>query len=132
LEGAPESPAAGYSDVPKNTYYTTAVGWASANGIVNGIGGNRFDPNGNATREQVVTILFRYINYLGKDTSARANLSKYTDASSVSNFAKTAMQWAVAAGIMNGTSSTTLSPQLPTTREQLAALLVRMIHTYGL
>ena len=132
LEGEPESPAAGYSDVPKSTYYTTAVGWASANGIVNGIGGNRFDPNGNATREQVVTILFRYINYLGKDTSARANLSKYTDASSVSNFAKTAMQWAVAAGIMNGTSSTTLSPQLPTTREQLAALLVRMIHTYGL
>ena len=132
LEGRPASAPAGYSDVPGNTYYTTAVGWATANGIVYGIGGNRFDPNGYATREQVVAILFRYIGYHGKDNSSRKDLSKFTDAASISDYAKEPMQWAVSSGIMAGTSATTLSPMEATTREQLAALLVRMIHSYGM
>ena len=132
LEGQPASAPAGYSDVPGNTYYTTAVGWATANGIVYGIGGNRFDPNGYATREQVVAILFRYIGYHGKDNSSRKDLSKFSDAASISDYAKEPMQWAVSSGIMAGTSATTLSPMEATTREQLAALLVRMIHSYGM
>ena len=132
MQGQPKCPASGFSDVPGSTYYTTAVGWASANGIVNGVGGNRFDPNGIATREQVVTVLYRFIGYLGKNTSSAADLSRFTDASAVSRFAKTPMQWAVASGIMNGTSATTLSPQEATTREQLAALLIRLIQKYRL
>ena len=132
MQGQPKCPASGFSDVPGSTYYTTAVGWASANGIVNGVGGNRFDPNGIATREQVVTVLYRFIGYLGKNTSSAADLSRFTDDSAVSRFAKTPMQWAVASGIMNGTSATTLSPQEATTREQLAALLIRLIQKYRL
>ena len=65
LHRAAGSPSAAtgtaFSDVPSGAYYTDAVAWARANGMVNGIAGNRFDPNGNATRAQVATILHNYL-----------------------------------------------------------------------
>ena len=61
------------------------------------------------------------------DTSKRADLSEYTDAGSISEYARTAMQWANAEGILNGRTETTLSPKGVTTRAEYAAVLQRLV-----
>ena len=132
MEGSPECSSAGFSDVASGRYFAKAVDWAAANGIVLGVGNNRFAPDMIATREQTVTILYRYLQYLHKDVSAQDSLSRFTDAGAVSNFAKTPIRWAVAKGLMNGTSSHSLSPKDSITREQMTTLIVRAISTYGL
>ena len=126
------SPAVSYtnsfSDVPASAWYADGVAWASKNGIVTGVGGGKFNPNGNVTREQIATFLFRYAEYLGYNTSKRADLSRFPDSGSVSNFAKDAMSWAVATGILNGTTTndiTILAPKSPATRAQAASFLLR-------
>lgn len=133
LEGSPKSSKdSGFTDVPADQYYADAVDWAAENEIVNGMGGTLFEPNGPATREQLVTVLYRYAKYLGEDTSASASLSKFSDASRVGAYAQEAMQWAVGSGLVNGVTPTTLCPQNNTPREQLATLLIRLIDYYDL
>ncbi len=133
MEGSPSAnTTSAYSDVRVSSYYAQAVSWATENAIVYGVGDGKFNPNGEATREQVTTILYRYASYLNEDTSPSADLSGYRDSTSVSNYAKSAVQWAVATGLVKGTSSTTLSPKDSATREQLASLLIRLIDYYGL
>ena len=115
-------------DSPASAWYADGVAWASKNGIVTGVGGGKFNPNGNVTREQIATFLFRYAEYLGYNTSKRADLSRFPDSGSVSNFAKDAMSWAVATGILNGTTTndiTILAPKSPATRAQAASFLLR-------
>lgn len=133
LEGSPEGAAESvFTDVPRDMYYAQAVDWAAENGIVNGMGGTEFAPYGAATREQLVTVLYRYARYLQKDTSASAPLDQYTDRNHVGAFAVAPMEWAVGTGLVKGVTTTTLCPQNNTPREQLAALLVRLIDYYGL
>ena len=88
-------------------------------------GGEHFDPDAAITREQMAAILYRYAAYWELDVSAEADLSAYADASSVSGYAQAAMQWAVANGVINGTSATTLEPAGTATRAQAATVLVR-------
>lgn len=120
-----------FSDVPSNTYYSNGVIWATNNGIVNGIGDGKFNPHGNVTREQIAVFLYRYATYYGYDTSKHADLSTYPDAGNISDYAKSAMSWAVAEQIINGISSvngpTVLSPRSSATRAQTAAFLKRFI-----
>ena len=125
-EGEPEAPANTFSDVKAGTWYSDAVSWASANGVVNGVGNNKFDPDGNITREQMATILYRYCIGKGIDTSKQASLSGFPDADKVSSYAKTAMQWTVAEGIIGG-SDGMLLPQGNATRAQVATILMRFI-----
>ncbi len=115
-----------FTDVPSGQWYTSAVAWAAANGIVGGVGNNKFDPNGNITREQMAAILYRYAQKLGLDTSARADLSGFPDGGKVSAYAKDAIRWAVAEGLING-SDGKLLPQGNATRAQVAAILMRFI-----
>ena len=70
-----------------------------------------FGPNDTITREQMATILYRYAQYKGYDTTARADLSKYTDAARVGSWAAEAIRWSNAEGLVNGTSATTLTPR---------------------
>lgn len=117
-----------FSDVPKSAWYANSVIWASKHNIVSGVGGGRFNPDGNVTREQVATFLFRYAAYRGYDTSRRANLSAFPDRGSVSSFAKDAMSWAVAEDVINGTvinDVTVLAPQNNANRGQAASFLMR-------
>ena len=123
-EPAVEEKAA-FTDVADGSYYAAAVAWAAKNGIVNGVSETSFDPDASITREQMAAILYRYASYCKVDVSAAADLSGYADASAVSDYAKTAMQWAVAGGVMNGTSATTLDPSGTATRAQAATVLVR-------
>ena len=125
-EGSPEGYENHFTDVPAGTWYTDAVAWANAEQVVNGVGENRFSPNASVTREQMVTILHRYARAHDVDVDARDDLSAFSDADSVSDYARDAMQWAVAAGIING-SNGRLIPQSSATRAQVAAILYRYL-----
>ncbi len=126
----PQTVAPSFSDVEPHKWYTNAIAWAAENSIVGGVGNNRFDPNGSITREQLATILYRYTASMGNDCSAKADLSSFPDAAKVSAWARDAMQWAVAEGLING-SGGKLLPGGNATRTQVAAILIRYIDKYG-
>lgn len=115
-----------FADVAENTWYTDPVAWASNAGIVNGTSAATFSPDAPVTREQFAAMLYRYMDYIGEDVSASANLSRYADASSVSPYAEGAMSWAVAEGIINGRTATTLEPAGNCTRAEVAAMIARV------
>ena len=127
LAGAPAPKGVNtFSDVPGGTWYTDAVTWAAENGVVSGIGGGCFAPNSNVTREQWAVILFNYAHSCGYDVGARADLSAFPDAGSVSGWAQDALSWANAAGLINGTvygGRTILDPQGSASRAQVAMIL---------
>ena len=129
LEGTPAVSTSGtFADVTAGRYYTDAVEWASANGIVGGYGNGRFGPNDPITREQFAAMLWRYAKSEGYDVSVgeNSNILSYTDAADVSEYAITAIQWACGTGIINGTGDgSTLSPQDAATRAQAAMMLMR-------
>ena len=108
-----------------NAYYATAVYWARMNGIVAGYSDELFGPNDTITREQMATILYRYAQHKGYDTTAKADLSRFTDTAQVGSYAVETIRWANAEGLVNGTSATTLSPKGSATRAQVASILTR-------
>ena len=113
-----------FTDVESGTWYTDAVLWAAQNGIVNGLGENTFAPMNTLTREQLVTMLYRYAEAEGYDVSAAADLSGYPDAGKVQTYAQEAMSWAVAEGIVEGMDGN-LNPAGHATRAQIATILMR-------
>ena len=128
--GSPAEGTNGFSDVPNGDWYTQAVAWASKNGVVNGVGNGRFDPNGKITREQMAVILFRYANQQGINTGKRGDFGKFADANRVSSYAVDALQWAVAEGIVGGSSEggkLLLNPQGNATRAEVATILMRFL-----
>lgn len=125
LDGSPAwTAASGFSDVEEDAYYAEAVGWAAANGIVGGYDNGTFGPGDPITREQMAAILYRFAQVQGWDTTASADLSSYTDASQISAYALTALQWANGAGLISG-SDGAISPGASATRAQAAAILMR-------
>lgn len=131
LAGAPAPKAPNtFVDVPDGAWYTDAVTWAAENGVVSGIGGSRFDPSGFVTREQTAEILYNYAHSKGYDVSARADLTAFPDAGSVSGWAEKALSWANAAGLINGTvrdGQTILDPQGSASRAQVAMILMNYV-----
>ena len=128
-EPAPKAPNT-FVDVPDGAWYTDAVTWAAENGVVSGIGGSRFDPSGFVTREQTAEILYNYAHSKGYDVSARADLTAFPDAGSVSGWAEKALSWANAAGLINGTvrdGQTILDPQGSASRAQVAMILMNYV-----
>ncbi len=124
LAGKPEvSGEMPFSDVDEDAWYADAVLWASQNGIAAGVGGGKFSPETDVTREQAAVLMKQYADLIGADTSARAELDAYTDAASVSTWAEDAVRWAVAEEIIVGTSETTLSPRKNATRAEAAQIL---------
>lgn len=123
-----ESP---FTDLTANWYHD-AVCWAAEVGIVEGMTPTEFDPNREITREQLVTILYRFLTlYRGIKADEGADLSGFPDYNDVSNFSKEAVEWAYAEGIINGVSGLATEPLLlprgNATRAQMAAILVRFI-----
>lgn len=127
LEGEPDVTGQEliFTDVPEDTWYTDAVIWANANGIVNGTGDTTFSPGEPVVREQIATLLYRYAEWKGYDTTARADLSGYADADLISEYAADAISWANAAGLIMGNSANTLNPAGDATRAEVAAILLR-------
>ena len=131
LEGQPKVTAKNpFSDVADGRWYTDAVVWAAENKIVNGVGEGRFDPDGEITREQMAAILYRYSEFKGVTPSEGKFAAEYPDAGKVSRYALTAMRWANAEKLINGTqrgSTVYLDPQGSATRAQVAAILMRFV-----
>ena len=130
LDGGSADGTSPYTDVPEGTWYTDGVIWATENGIVNGVGNGKFDPNGTVTREQIATILYRYAAYRGVDVSDRASLDLFTDAGAVSDYARAPMQWAVQTKLISGRldhKQLYLAPQSGGTRAEVATILMRFL-----
>ena len=103
LENEPAvSGGSAFTDVENGAWYADAVAWAAANDIVNGTSATTFAPNSPITREQMAAILYRYAAYKGYDVSQKADLSGYTDAASISGYAKDALAWANAQKLITG------------------------------
>ena len=125
LNGEPEvKTASAYGDVKGDEWYAKAVAWGTENGIVEGYAGN-FAPQDSITREQMAAMMYRYAKLNGGDVSASASFDAFKDGSSVSDWAKEEMGWAVASGLMQGHDNGTLEPKGNATRAQAAAVLQR-------
>lgn len=111
-----------FTDVAAKDWYANAVAWAQENKVVEGVAADKFAPNDNVTREQLVTILWRYA---GKP-EAKADLSKFEDVDSISGYALGAMNWAVKTGILVGDSGN-LKPTANTTRAEFATMIMRFL-----
>mgnify|MGYP000794982012 FL=1 len=132
LENEPAvSGGSAFTDVENGAWYADAVAWAAANDIVNGTSATTFAPNSPITREQMAAILYRYAAYKGYDVSQKADLSGYTDAASISGYAKDALAWANAQKLITGVTDTTLNPQGSATRAQVATILMRFCESIG-
>ena len=120
-----------FSDVPEGAYYEDAIIWAQQNGIVSGYSADRFGPNDQVTREQVAAFLYRYAKYKGCDVSGSADLSAFEDANLISNYAKPALSWANANGLIYGRSDSLLDPNGSTERSEMAAFLHRFCEKFA-
>ncbi len=126
LEGVTAADDAGFSDVD-DEWFATAVNWAANVGVVNGFEDNTFRPNDAITREQLAAILCNYAAWKGEDVSARAELSRYSDAAAISSWATDVMRWAVAENLISGVTTDELQTQGAATRAQVAAILQRFL-----
>lgn len=133
MEGQPATSGSSvFTDVADGAWYADAVTWAASQGIVGGYGNGLFGPEDNITREQLASILYRYAQSKGYDTSVgeNTNILSYTDALEISEYAIPAMQWACGAGIMEGNAGY-LTPQGDATRAQVATMLMRFCENYA-
>ena len=124
----PETHGNTFRDVPAGIWYEEPVAWASECGIVNGIGDGLFGPNNSITREQMATMVYRFMKYCGYDLSAEAgvDLSGFADADRISDYAKDAMRWAVGSGLFKGRTATELAPGGFATRAEIATVFRRL------
>ena len=115
-----------FADVPDGKWYSKAIEWAAANGIVNGVSEDKFNPEGKITREQIAAILYRYSDSPKVD----GKLEGFRDADDVSNYAVDAMIWAVSEGIIKGVGegeTVALNPKANATRAQIATIFARFL-----
>ena len=116
-----------FTDVPAESFYTAAVIWASENGIVYGYEDGSFRPGNSITRQELVTMLHRYMVRLDKDSGERSDLAAFEDLNQLMGYAEDAMQWAVANGVISGISETQLGPRQSANRAQTVTILHRII-----
>lgn len=126
MENEPSADANHFADA-QGKWFSSAVDWASANGIVNGTSATSFDPDAGITREQLAAVMYRYAQYKGLDTKYSADISGFADYADISEYAQAAMSWANANGIITGTPNSMLLPAECADRAQVAAILHRFI-----
>ena len=116
-----------FTDVPAGVWYHDAVSWAAEMNIVKGISNITFVPNGKVTRQEAMTILFRYSGGASGMEMMLTSVydNQFSDSGTIASWAKSAVYWAVYNGIVDGTTDTTISPLDMATRAQIAAILVR-------
>lgn len=123
LHDSPEVEYKGvFTDVPDGTWYSDAVEWAAANGVVMGYGDGRFGPNDAITREQLCAMLYRN---MGSDTSKAGDMSKFVDSEDVSDWAYDAVSWSVGVGLVIGTDKSELLPVKLANRAEVSAVISR-------
>lgn len=115
-----------FTDVVNGSWYTDAIAWGNANGIVKGVGGGLFKPEDKITREQLASILYRYSEYRGIDVSGKTSISSFTDSASASSWALQSLEWAVNEGLLVG-SYGQLNPKGNASRAEVAVVLARVL-----
>ena len=132
LESNPDAEvSAAFSDVSDGDWYAGAVAWAAETGIVSGYGDGSFGADDTITREQLAVMLYRYAQHEGYDTTQGGMaIREYADYDQISDFAREALDWAVSAGIINGTSATTMAPTGEASRAQIAVIMMRFCQKY--
>lgn len=120
-----------FPDVADGQFYTKPILWASKVGVANGYANGNFGPGDNINREQMATMMYNYAKNEGYDISSKKSLEQFSDGQYVSTYAKNAMEWAVANGIITGKDSgTRLDPQGLANRGECAAILLRFLEKY--
>ena len=133
MEGSPVPKGKNsFTDVEAGKWYADAITWTAENGIFAGYGKDKFGPDDPITREQLAAIFYRYADYKGYNLTVKGDLDKFKDADKITDYAKTAMQWAVGSGLVKGKSGNLLDPQGTATRAEIAAMLHRFIEKYKL
>ena len=133
MEGSPAPKGKNsFTDVEDGKWYADAITWTAENGIFAGYGKDKFGPDDPITREQLAAIFYRYADYKGYDLTVKGNLDKFKDADKITDYAETAMGWAVGSGLVKGKSGNLLDPQGTATRAEIAAMLHRFIEKYEL
>ncbi|MBD5150672.1 MAG: hypothetical protein HDT18_09995, partial [Oscillibacter sp.] len=130
VEGEPEATPSSFLDVEAGKWYTDAIGWGAANGIVKGYSEEKFGPMDPVTREQLAAILYRYAQYKGYDVTDATDLSIYTDVSAISEYAVEAMQWAIAIGAPTALDGLVISPRESANRAQVAEAFMNFCEKY--
>lgn len=129
MAGTPEiTTTESFPDVASGSYYENAVAWAASEGIVEGYGDQTFRPLKDITRQEMVTMFYRYAKFTGEDVTKAASLSDFVDAEQVFPYAENAMKWAVAVGLIRGMGNNTLQPLGLSTRGQFATVVYRFFH----
>ncbi len=127
MEGSPEAdnPVI-FKDVAKTSWYTEAVCWAVKNEIVSGYDKFAFGPNDAITREQLVSILYRYKKMKKADLTAAGTVEEFEDADQISSWAADSVKWAIGANILTGKGNGSLDPKGNATRAEVAAVIERI------
>ncbi len=118
--------ASGFADVEQGSWYENPTAWAKANNIVNGYSESQFAPLDTLTREQIITVLYRY-SKVKVTAEELAKLSQYGDANQISDYAKEAYAWAIAKGIVKANDAQLLDPKAEITRAELAVMVDKIM-----
>ena len=110
-----------FTDVEAGTWYTDAVIWAADEKIIEGYGNVIFGTDDPVTREQMVTLFWRY---QGKPVAESEDLASFTDADQISSWARDAFAWAVSVGVINGKGDGILDPKATATRAEVAQIVM--------
>ena len=127
IAGRPIAESEGFIDVPAGEWYTNAVHWAEANGIVFGHGDGTFDPHAPVTREDLVTILYRFVDKMGYDAVGDSGIELFSDRDETSSYAEWAMDWAISEGLLGGFPDGTIRPKAYTERAQMAVIMMHFV-----
>ncbi len=132
LSGKPEygTDAGAFNDVETGKWYEDPVDWAYKVGVTSGTSDTEFSPNQNITREQLVTMLYRYAEKIGAASNSKTAITGFPDGNKVAGFAKDAMEWAVAEGFISGRAQggkNYIAPQDTASRAEVAAVLTRFV-----
>lgn len=131
LEGKPAASGAPFSDVKTGDWYADAVAWASANGVVNGVGGGRFAPTQEITREQMAVMLNNYCSYKNIELPKTRESAAFSDASSIGTWAADAVDTMYRAGILNGKGGNAFDPKGNATRAEVAQMMMGFMEAAG-
>lgn len=130
MENEPEQATAEkkFEDVESDSWYEKAVLWANEKNIVYGVSDTSFDPFGEITREQLVTMLHRYAMYKNINVDYNENIiNEFDDVDAISEYAQVAVEWALTNSIINGKTEKTINPRDTATRAETVAMLMRYL-----
>jgi len=126
--GAEEKSLTTFDDVSKDAYYAQAISWAQKNNIVKGTGDNKFEPDRSITREELATVIYRFVNLQEKEFNMDSKKAlEYADKDEISEFALEAITWCTENGIIQGREEKMMAPKANTTRAEATTMVVRLV-----